>query len=151
MAAGYLWLALLIGVFDLVALGTNWFLLTIHARWSAPRLIIGSILAIGLTILNLRLPATVDALQHLVLAVFALTAMLWAVIRQGLGKRYVLTSLSTNGLKDWRAFNDFRIEAVNAERTDLTLIDFSQREYRLKLMAPASAVQDFVAQHIKRS
>lgn len=150
MAVGYLWLAIVIGIFDLVALATNWFFLEIHAGWSMVRLIIGGILAVGLTILNLRLAATTDAVQHLVLAIFALTALLWAVIRKGLGKRYVLTSLSTNGLKDWRAFSDFRIETDTADRTLLTLIDFGQREYQLRLMATEAEVRDFVTAHINQ-
>lgn len=150
MSPTYLWLALFIVIFDLVALVTNFRKLQYHAHWSKPRLIIGFILAVGLGALLLFVVRRQDVIQTIIISTFLLTVVTWLLLRKGLGQKYVLISLSTNGLKDWRAIRDYRVEKVAAGVSKLTLIDYGQREYPLLIDHPVAEIQGFVEQKITK-
>lgn len=151
MSPTYLWLALVIFIFDLVALFTNLVKLTYHARWSLPRLVIGTVLAAGLVALIVTVQQHQDLVQLIILSTFLLTVLTWMLIRKGLGKKYVLLSLSTNGLKDWRAIRDFRVTKLTEQTSQLILIDFTQREYKLIINQSVTGLTDFVQHHLSRS
>ncbi|WP_125767286.1 hypothetical protein [Lapidilactobacillus wuchangensis] len=151
MSPTYLWLALVIVLFDLVALITNLGKLTYHAHWSATRLIIGAILSLALLALIISIQQRRDVVQLIILGTFLLTVITWMLIRKGVGQKYVLLSLSTNGLKDWRAIRDFRITKLSEQTSQLVLIDFTQREYKLTINQSEATLTDFVQQHLPKT
>lgn len=151
MSPTYLWLALVIVLFDLVALFTNLAKLTYHAHWSVTRLIIGTVLSLALIALIVLVQQQQNLVQLIILGTFLLTVVTWMLIRKGLGRKYVLLSLSTNGLKDWRAVRDFKVTKLSPRTSELVLIDFTQREYKLLIDQDESTLTSFVQQHLPKT
>lgn len=143
----YAWFALFIVIMDISLLGLNVVKLRYHAHWSVIRLVIGLLLAMLLTWQFL-----VRTQQSwLVALAFVLTALLFAGVRKGLGKKYALVSLSMNGLKDYRQFKTYHIEKIDDQHCQLTLIDYGQHRFTLTFASPEVDIANWLSTKLTTS
>lgn len=143
MAQPYLWLLAFIAIFDLVVLVLNLTRLRYRTRFSRLRLVIGLVLA-ALLITGIFRPSAVDLTDKLMLLIFALTAVTWAVIRKGVGETYVLLSLGTAGLMDWRNFKSYVVESTTANSVTINFTNYLKRTRTLTLLGDSHEIQSFI-------
>lgn len=143
MAQIYLWMIALVAIFDIAMLVLNFGKLRYKTKFSPVRLIIGVVLAIVL-ITGIFRPSAVDLTDKMMLAVFALTALTWGLIRKGIGEKYVLISLGTAGLQDWRNFKDVTVESKTETSVTVSFTNFLKRTRTLTLIGKPSEIQPVI-------
>lgn len=151
MSINFLIMALLICLFDLVILLLNYTKLKFRTPFTIWRALAGIIIALAIILLTINSGQT-DSNRQMVMMAIALTALTWGLLRKGIGEKYVLVSLSVNGLMDWRNIRSIKVESsTNSHLVKVTTTDFLKRSRILKLQGEVEEIRAFATNKIKQN